>query len=74
MTLYDMAEKLDSKEIVSIEEIAIANMWEIAALVEVLKTKGIITEQEILDTIQELRRKAPKASCSYLRGIPDPFT
>jgi len=32
-----MAEKLDPKEIVTLEELAISSMWEIAALVEVLE-------------------------------------
>lgn len=36
-----MAEKLDPKELVTIEELAISNMWEMAALVEVLEWKGI---------------------------------
>ena len=30
-----MAEKLDPKEIVTIDELAISNMWETSALVEV---------------------------------------
>jgi len=32
-----MAEKLDPNEIVTLEELAISNMWETAALVEVLE-------------------------------------
>ena len=51
-----MAERLDPKETVTIEELAISNMWEMAALVKVLERKGLITEQEVLDMIQELRR------------------
>ena len=47
-----MAEKLDPKELVTIEELAISNMWETAALVEVLERKGILTRQEIYDVIQ----------------------
>jgi len=30
-----MAEKLDPKDLVSLEELALSNMWETAALVEV---------------------------------------
>jgi len=30
-------------------------MWENAALVELLERKGILTKQEVLDMIQELR-------------------
>ncbi len=36
-----MAEKLDPKEIVTLEELAIPNMWETSALVELLERKGI---------------------------------
>ena len=55
-----MAEKLDPKEIVTLEELAISNMWEMAALVEVLEKKGLLTKQDILDAIRDLRRKNPK--------------
>ena len=36
-----MAEKLDPKEIVTLDELAISNMWETSALVELLERKGI---------------------------------
>ncbi len=54
-----MAEKLDPKELVTIEELAISNMWETSALVELLERKGILTKQEVLDMIQELRQREP---------------
>ncbi len=56
-----MAEKLDPKEVVSIEELAISNMWETSALVELLERKGILTKQDVLDMIQELRQREPTA-------------
>ncbi len=56
-----MAEKLDPKELVTIEELAISNMWETSALVELLERKGILTKQEVLDMIQELRQREPRA-------------
>jgi hypothetical protein len=37
-----MAQPLDPKEVVSIEELAISNMYEIEALIEVLVRKGIV--------------------------------
>ena len=37
-----MAEKLDSKELVLIEEPAISSMWEIAALVDLRERKGLL--------------------------------
>ena len=56
-----MAEKLDPKDIVTLEELALSSMWEMAALVEVLEKKGLLTKQDILDAIRELRRKNPQA-------------
>ncbi len=32
-------------------------MWETAALVELLERKGILTKQEVLDMIHELRQR-----------------
>ena len=37
-------------------------MWEIAALVEVLERKGVLTRQEIYSTITELRQRHPEAT------------
>ena len=37
-----MAERLDPKEIVTLEELSISSMWEMAALVEVLEKKGLL--------------------------------
>ncbi len=37
-----MADQLDPKEIVTLEELAISNMWEMAALVKVLEKKGLL--------------------------------
>ena len=51
-----MAEKLDPKEIVTHEELALSSMWEMAALVEVLEKKGVLEKQDILDAIRELRQ------------------
>ncbi len=56
-----MAEKLDPKELVTIEELAISNMWETSALVELLERKGILTKQEVVAMIQELRQREPRA-------------
>ena len=44
-----MADKLDAKELVTPEEIAISNMWEITALMEVLERKRVCNKQEVLD-------------------------
>ncbi len=52
-----MAEPLDPNALVTLEELAISNMWENAALVELLERKGVLTKQEVLDMMQELRRQ-----------------
>ncbi len=54
-----MAESADPKDLVTLEELAVSNMYEIGALIEVLEKKGIISKPEILEMIQELRRKTP---------------
>ena len=56
-----MAESLDPNDLVTLEELAISNMWENAALVELLERKGILTRQEVLDMIQELCKRDPTA-------------
>ncbi len=56
-----MEEKFDPNDLVTLEELAISNMWETAALVELLERKGILTKQEVLAMIQELRQREPTA-------------
>jgi len=52
-----MAEKLDPKEIVSVEEAIIAQAFESETLVNLLEKKGIVTKKEILEEINEIRKK-----------------
>ncbi len=54
-----MAKQLDPKEVLTLEELAISTMWETSALVELLERKGILTKQEVLAMIQELRQREP---------------
>ncbi|MGC4095754.1 MAG: hypothetical protein QM706_01445 [Nitrospira sp.] len=49
------------RQSMSVEEATISNMWEIAALIEVLERKGLCTKQDLLDVIIELRKQAPSA-------------
>ena len=68
-----MAKHLDPNEIGTLEELSISNMWEVAALVEVLEKKGLFTKQDILDAIRELRRKNPQAKTPLeFDDHPDP--
>jgi len=52
-----MAKPLDTKEIVTIQEIAISNMLEIEALIELLDEKGIITKDELMEKWKKMRGK-----------------
>ncbi len=56
-----MTTPLDPKDLVTLEELTISNMWEVAALIEVLEKKGVMKKQDIWDAIRELRQKNPKA-------------
>ena len=50
-----MAQKLDSKETVSWEELAYSNMLEHEALLRILVRKGLLTREEYLDEIRQLQ-------------------
>jgi hypothetical protein len=41
-----MAEKLDPNEVVTLQELVVPNLYEIAALVAVPERKGVLTQQE----------------------------
>ena len=56
----------------SIEEATISNMWEIAAIVEVLERKGLGTKLDLYDIIDELRRKNPGARIPET-AFPEPY-
>lgn len=60
------------REAMSIEEATISNMWEIAALVEVLERKGLCKKQDLFDIITELRRKNPRATIPET-AFPEPY-
>jgi hypothetical protein len=46
----------------SLEEATVSDMWEIAAIVEVLERKGLCAKQDLYDIITEFRRKNPPTS------------
>ena len=60
------------RDIMSMEEATISNMWEIAAIVEVLERKGLCTKQDLYDIITELRRKNPRAKIPET-AFPEPY-
>ncbi|MCZ6581131.1 MAG: hypothetical protein O6840_05840 [Nitrospirae bacterium] len=71
-----MAEHLDPNDLVTLQELALSNMWETAALIEVLEKKDLLTKQDILDAIRELRQKNPLAKTplgDYPPKVRPPF-
>lgn len=52
-----MANRLEQQQTVTLEELAVSNSFEIAALVAVLERKGILTRQEVLQELKVLRRQ-----------------
>ena len=55
-----MAQKLDSKEIVTLEELAHSNYFQIETILRLLVKKGVITKKEYMDEMQELRQEMAK--------------
>jgi hypothetical protein len=56
-----MSDDRPTRETLSLEEATVSNMWEIAAIVEVLERKGLCTKQDLYDIITELRCMNPRA-------------
>jgi len=60
------------RETMTIEEATVSNMWEIAAIVEVLERKGLCTKQDLHAIIDELRKKNPRARIPET-AFPEPY-
>ncbi len=50
-----MAERLDPKETTDAQELLVTMIYAQDALVRVLQRKGILTEQEVLEEIKQVR-------------------
>ena len=50
-----MSDERPKRDSMSFEEATISNMWEIAAIVELLEQKGLCTKQDLYDIIAEFR-------------------
>jgi hypothetical protein len=55
-----MAKAMSSKEAVPLEEVVLAQAFEMQALLNVLERKGVIAKAEVLEEIRRLREKAPR--------------
>jgi hypothetical protein len=65
-----MSDDRPTRETMSIEEATISNMWEIAAIVEVLERKGLCTKQDLYDIITEFLVRIPvPASLKPTRSV-----
>ena len=60
------------RDSMSLEEATISNMWEIAAIVDVLEQKGLCTKQDLYDIITEFRRKNPHTRIPET-AFPEPY-
>jgi hypothetical protein len=67
-----MSDQRPKRDSMSLEEATISNMWEIAAIVELLERKGLGTKQDLFDIIAEFRRKNPRAKIPET-AFPEPY-
>ena len=56
-----MSDDRPKRETMSVEEATVSNMWEIAAIVEVLERKRLCSKQDLYDIIAEFWGKSPRA-------------
>jgi hypothetical protein len=57
-----MARQGGQRERVTIEEVAMSNSFEIAALIEILESKGLLTKAEVLEAIKRLKAQRPSVA------------
>ena len=57
-----IGEKHQLRDSMTLEEATVSNMWQMAAVVDVLERKGFCTKQDLYDIITEFRRRNPHAS------------
>ncbi len=67
-----MRGKRNPNGLVTIEDLAISSMWEVAALVEVLERKGVLMQQERYATINELQKPVGISGTPPKWGIEGP--
>ena len=67
-----MSDNRPTRDTMSLEEATIVNMWEIAAMVELLEQKGLCSKQDLLTIVDELRRKNPHTQIPET-AFPEPY-
>lgn len=56
----NMAEQLPQEQTVTIEELVISHSYEMIALITVLERKGILSRDEVIEVIKELKDSTGK--------------
>ena len=51
-----MAQHGKPDDLITLQDLAVSNAYEIAALVAILERKGLLTQQEVLDEIERMRK------------------
>jgi len=51
-----MAKQVVKEETLTLEELAVSNSYEIAALVSVLERKGLLTREEVIEEIKQMSK------------------
>jgi len=52
-----MAKQLDQKEIATVEELIMANMYQLDSVTQLLIEKGLITEQEFFSKLKVVQKE-----------------
>jgi len=55
-----MADKMDPKETVTFEEVLMSNVYTQEAIINVLERKGLLTRNEVLEEIMNLKKTSVK--------------
>ena len=56
-----MAKAMSGKQAVPLEEVVLAQPFELEALMNVLERKGVVRKTEVLEELRGLRAKTPQA-------------
>lgn len=67
-----MSDDRPNRGSMSLEKAIVSNMWEIAAIVELLEQKGLCAKQDLRTIIDELRQKSFRARIPETT-FPEPY-
>ena len=55
-----MSDQTSKPELVTVEELALSNTYQLEALINVLERKGLLTKEEVLEDLGKMRKKELK--------------